>query len=132
MLWIDRRAEGVEFLDPSGPDVNRVERPGFHYLEQGLTCPPPVEGDAYSASEAPALPRSLLEAVERFGASALARESFGSEFVEHCVRMRQWEVGHVTERLRTVNPSTSAHRPGSGERRAGCSADRCRVQGRPE
>ena len=65
---------------------------GLYGLEQGLTCPPPVEGDAYSAHEAPALPRSLAEAVERFEASALAREYFGNGFVEHYVRMRQWEV----------------------------------------
>ncbi len=65
---------------------------GLHGLEQGLDCPPPTEGDAYAASDAPKLPRSLPEAVERFAASALAREYFGDEFVEHYARMRQWEV----------------------------------------
>ena len=38
------------------------------------------------------MPRSLLEAVERFAASDLAREYFGEEFVAHYARMRQWEV----------------------------------------
>jgi glutamine synthetase len=42
--------------------------------------------------EAPNLPRSLPEAVERFAGSALAREYFGDEFVDHYVGMRQWEV----------------------------------------
>ena len=66
---------------------------GLHGIERGLTCPPPVEGDAYDqAAEAPALPRSLAEAVDRFGDSAIAREFFGDEFVDHYARMRRWEV----------------------------------------
>ena len=65
---------------------------GLYGLEQGLTCPPPVEGDAYQADEAPPLPRSLGAAVERFSASAVARDYFGDEFVDHYARMRQWEV----------------------------------------
>jgi glutamine synthetase len=65
---------------------------GLHGLERGLECPPPVAGDAYRATDAPKLPRSLAEAVERFASSALAREAFGDEFVEQYARMRQWEV----------------------------------------
>ncbi len=65
---------------------------GLHGLEQGLSCPPATEGDAYQAADAPKLPRSLPEALERFEASALAREYFGDEFVEHFSRMRRWEV----------------------------------------
>ena len=65
---------------------------GLHGIESGLECPPPVEGDAYRATDAPKLPRSLAEAVERFAGSALAREAFGDEFVEQYARMRQWEV----------------------------------------
>lgn len=64
---------------------------GLHGLERGLECPPPVTGNAYEA-EAPALPRSLPEAVERFAASGLAREYFGDEFVDQYTRMRRWEV----------------------------------------
>ena len=51
-----------------------------------------MEGDAYQADEAPPLPRSLGAAVERFSASAVARDYFGDEFVDHYARMRQWEV----------------------------------------
>ena len=92
-----RTADRIENRVP-GADVNGYLgfaaslAGGLYGLERGLTCPPPIEGDAYSATEAPALPRTLHEAVERFDASALAREYFGSEFVEHYVRMRRWEV----------------------------------------
>ena len=64
---------------------------GLYGLERGLECPQAVEGDAY-AVEAPKLPRSLREAVERFASSEVAREYFGEQFVEHYARMRQWEA----------------------------------------
>jgi glutamine synthetase len=64
---------------------------GLYGIERGLEPSPPVEGNAY-AVEAPKLPRSLAEAVERFASSALAREYFGDAFVEHYARMRRWEV----------------------------------------
>ena len=64
---------------------------GLSGIERGLSAPPPVAGNAYDA-DAPPLPRSLSEAVDRFAASELAREYFGEEFVAHYARMRQWEV----------------------------------------
>jgi glutamine synthetase len=64
---------------------------GLHGIERKLTLPPPIEGDAYRA-EAAGLPRSLPEAVERFAGSAIAREYFGDEFVDHFSAMRRWEV----------------------------------------
>jgi glutamine synthetase len=67
---------------------------GLHGIEQRLALPPPARGNAYALSpeEAPPLPHTLAEAVERFAASALARDYFGEEFVEHFVAMRRWEV----------------------------------------
>jgi len=64
---------------------------GLYGIERGLEPPQPVAGNAY-AQEAPALPRSLAEAIERFAASSIAREVFGDEFVDHYARMRRWEV----------------------------------------
>jgi glutamine synthetase len=64
---------------------------GLHGIERALEPPPPIEGNAY-AQEAPALPRTLDEAVERFAASALAREYFGDAFVDQYAAMRRWEV----------------------------------------
>jgi glutamine synthetase len=61
-------------------------------LERGLQPPPPVQGNAYAARDAPPLPRSLAEATARLRASAAARELLGAEFVEHYARTREWEV----------------------------------------
>ncbi len=63
-------------------------------IEERLDPPPPVRparrtvvrsGDA-------ALPRDLVEAAERFAASAAARELFGPAFVEHFAASRRAEA----------------------------------------
>jgi glutamine synthetase len=64
---------------------------GLHGIESELSPPAQVRGDAYKV-EAPPLPRSLSEAVERLEHSAIAREYFGDAFVDQYARMRRWEV----------------------------------------
>lgn len=64
---------------------------GLYGLERELAPPEPVEGDAYEV-EAPGLPRTLTEAVERFEASEAAREYFGDAFVQQYAAMRRWEI----------------------------------------
>ncbi len=54
--------------------------------------PPPATANAYAQPDAPALPRDLAEATRRFRGSALARDWFGEEFVEHYACTREWEV----------------------------------------
>lgn len=54
--------------------------------------PPPATTNAYAQPDAPPLPRDLTEASCRFRGSALAREWFGEEFVEHYASTREWEV----------------------------------------
>ena len=58
-----------------------------------LDAPRPVRTNAYELPEsvAPRLPRSLDAAVELFSRSELARDWFGSEFVDDYVTMRRWE-----------------------------------------
>jgi glutamine synthetase len=65
---------------------------GLHGIERRLEPPPPTRGNAYALADAEPLPLSLPEAVERFRASALARQWFGAEFVEQYAAFRQWEV----------------------------------------
>jgi glutamine synthetase len=65
---------------------------GLYGIERELEPPPAVAGDAYRATEAPPLPRSLPEALERFAASETAREYFGDAFVDQYATMRRWEV----------------------------------------
>ncbi|HEY1339212.1 MAG TPA: glutamine synthetase family protein, partial [Bryobacteraceae bacterium] len=54
--------------------------------------PQPATTNAYEQANAPSLPRDLAEATCRFRDSALARDWFGDEFVEHYARTREWEV----------------------------------------
>jgi glutamine synthetase len=64
---------------------------GLHGIEQELSPPAQVRGDAYKV-EAPPLPRTLGEAVESFERSSTARKYFGDAFVDHYARMRRWEA----------------------------------------
>ncbi len=63
----------------------------------------PVQGNAYDMSFPPelALPRTLWEAAQRLKASAMAREWFGDEFVDHYAATREWEERefrkHITD-----------------------------------
>jgi glutamine synthetase len=67
---------------------------GLYGLEHKLELPPPARRNAYELSEeeAPPLPRTLEQAIERFNKSDLARECFGEDFVDLYVAMRRWEV----------------------------------------
>ena len=49
-----------------------------------------VRGSGYEASGA-AFPKTLREATQRFESSAIAKELFGREFVEHFSATRHWE-----------------------------------------
>jgi len=45
--------------------------------------PPSFEGDVYSASDLPQVPRTLREATDAFESSAFAKQAFGAAVVEH-------------------------------------------------
>ncbi len=64
---------------------------GIEGVRRGIE-PPPATTNAYAQPDAPLLPRDLAEATCRFRGSALAREWFGEEFVEHYASTREWEV----------------------------------------
>jgi glutamine synthetase len=63
-------------------------------IEERLELPPPVipPADGRHAPEHARLPRDLVEAADRFGASATARELFGPAFVEHYAGARLAEA----------------------------------------
>ncbi|WP_290655559.1 glutamine synthetase family protein [Kocuria sp.] len=83
---------------------------GLHGIEQQLELEPMVEGNAYE-SEAPVVPSTLREARDLFAGSALARELFGADVVEHYVHyadveleafeaaVTDWELRRGFERL---------------------------------
>jgi len=63
----------------------------------------PVQGNAYDKTfpKRLALPRTLWEAAQRFKGSKMAREWFGSAFVDHYAGSREWEERefrkHITD-----------------------------------
>ena len=63
-------------------------------IEERLELPAPViaPADGRHAPGGSPLPRDLVEAAERFGASATARELFGPPFVEHYAAARRAEA----------------------------------------
>jgi len=63
-------------------------------IEERLELPPPViaPADGRHAPDHARLPRDLVEAADRFGASTTARELFGPAFVEHYAGARHAEA----------------------------------------
>jgi len=64
---------------------------GLYGIDNALELPDAYEGNAYN-SGALRLPTTLSEAAELFGASALAREAFGGEVVEHYLNNARVEL----------------------------------------
>jgi glutamine synthetase len=56
---------------------------GLDGIERRLEPPEPFRGDLYRASDLPALPHTLREALERFESSEFARAAFGEEVHAH-------------------------------------------------
>jgi glutamine synthetase len=71
----------------------------LHGLEQRLEPPPALTGNAYAQDGEP-LPTNWAQAIERFGASNFARETFGAEFVGLFTTVKRAEFeefnSHVT------------------------------------
>jgi glutamine synthetase len=64
---------------------------GIHGIDEALPLEPPYVGNAYESS-APRVPRTLRDARDRFARSAIARDAFGEEVVEHYAHMAQVEL----------------------------------------
>jgi glutamine synthetase len=64
---------------------------GLHGVDQGLALEPAFEGNAY-LSDKPRVPTTLREARDLFARSAVAREAFGDEVVEHYLNNAQVEI----------------------------------------
>jgi glutamine synthetase len=83
----DGPSKRVELRLP-GADVNpylalsAMIAAGLRGMDAELDLEPPVDGNAY-ASDRPRVPTTLREAYDLFAASAVAREAFGDEVVEH-------------------------------------------------
>jgi glutamine synthetase len=64
---------------------------GLHGIRKQLPLPPAFPGNAYS-SDLPSVPTTLREARDLFAASAVAREAFGDDVVDHYVNAADVEL----------------------------------------
>ena len=86
----------VECRIPGG-DVNpylaiaALVAAGLRGIDESLTLSPPFDGNAY-ASDAPRVPTSLHEALALFDTSAVARDAFVDEVLDHYVHAARVEV----------------------------------------
>jgi glutamine synthetase len=86
----------VEQRVPGG-DVNQylavaaLIAAGLHGIENELELEPLTQGNAY-ASEAPRVPTTLREAAGLLSQSAIAREAFGNEVVDHYLNYARVEL----------------------------------------
>jgi glutamine synthetase len=80
-----------------GADVNpylalsAIIAAGLHGMDAELALEPPVGGSAYAADK-PHVPTTLREAHDLFASSAVAREAFGTEVVDHYLNNARVEL----------------------------------------
>lgn len=67
---------------------------GLHGIEHRLDPGPAFEGNAYEAAGLPRIPTSIVEAIDLFAASELARTAFGPEVHHHLLNTarQEWEA----------------------------------------
>jgi glutamine synthetase len=65
---------------------------GLHGIDAGLELEPALEGNAYAAGDRPRVPSNLRDARDLFGASAIARDAFGQEVVDHYLNNAKIEL----------------------------------------
>ena len=74
---------------------------GLDGIRNGTDPGEPVRDDPYRQTDRPAMPRSLMEAVEALDGSAVLRAGFGDRFVDHFLHIKRAEIGrflaHVTD-----------------------------------
>lgn len=71
--------------------ISAIIAGGLHGIENELTLPDPLAGNAYT-SGADTLPTTLREAAELFAESSIARAAFGDDVVEHYLNQARIEV----------------------------------------
>ena len=109
-------AKRIECRAP-GADVNpylalaAMIAAGLHGVDHSIALEPELPGNAYADPAHTQLPGTLHEARDLFGGSAIAREAFGDEVVEHYLNharveldaynatVTDWERGRGFERL---------------------------------
>ena len=89
-LRFENRAGGSD-LNPYLA-LSAIIAAGLHGVQRNLELEPAFEGNAYLASDKPRLPGTLHEARELFAGSAVARDAFGPEVVDHYLNAADVEL----------------------------------------
>jgi glutamine synthetase len=82
----------------AGADVNpylslsALIAAGLHGIESELELEPALEGNAYEATDRPQVPATLRDARDLFASSAIARDAFGQEVVDHYLNNARVEL----------------------------------------
>jgi glutamine synthetase len=74
---------------------------GLDGIAKRIEPPPMFRGDCYAAADLPRVPRSLPEAIAELERSALFREAFGAEVVEHLLHFARTEQRKFDETVTT-------------------------------
>lgn len=72
---------------------------GLKGIDEKLELPEPFEGDAYAMAELPDIPKTLREAIVTLENSAMLKEAFGEEVVEHYLHTARWEQMEYDRRV---------------------------------
>jgi glutamine synthetase len=64
---------------------------GLKGIDEKLELPEPFEGDAYAMEALPDIPKTLREAIVTLENSAMLKEAFGEDVVEHYLHTARWE-----------------------------------------
>jgi glutamine synthetase len=65
---------------------------GLHGIDNELELEPALEGNAYEATDRPQVPSTLRDARDLFASSAVARDAFGPEVVDHYLNNARVEL----------------------------------------
>lgn len=67
---------------------------GLAGIEEKLALPPAFEGNGYTMSGLPSIPKNLRTAISHFDNSQMLRTAWGDDVVDHYVRAATWEQEH--------------------------------------
>jgi glutamine synthetase len=65
---------------------------GLHGIDNEVALEPPLEGNAYEATDRPQVPSTLRDARDLFASSPVARDAFGQEVVDHYLNNARVEL----------------------------------------
>ncbi|WP_377296252.1 glutamine synthetase family protein [Rhizobium sp. SGZ-381] len=72
---------------------------GIEGIKNKMELEPAYVGDAYGGKDVREIPRTLRDATEKLRASAMLRQAFGQDVIDHYVRAAEWEQEEYDRRV---------------------------------